>query len=175
MLLQWATLNRSEPQVRWGLQPGIDEWTVASNVSTYARGDMCGAPANASGWSDPGLLHQALLTGLQPGTRYYYIVGDPVSFCTSGLSCSALFSEVHQYCYRRHLTLFLMNSAIQKCVVNQWSYIHTQWSLLNAEQLSLQARSQYSSCSCIYCGQCQRSPEAVRWCRPMVLQRRAAF
>ena len=40
---------------------------------------MCGAPANSTGWVDPGWLNYAALTGLQPGTRYYYAVGDPVS------------------------------------------------------------------------------------------------
>ncbi len=30
---------------------------------------MCGAPANAEGWRDPGLLHSAVLSNLRPGTH----------------------------------------------------------------------------------------------------------
>ena len=40
--------------------------------------ELCGPPATTDGWMDPGLLHAAVLTGLHPGTRYYYIYGDPV-------------------------------------------------------------------------------------------------
>ena len=32
-----------------------------------------------AGWVDPGALNFAALTGLQPDTRYYYVVGDLVS------------------------------------------------------------------------------------------------
>ena len=31
-----------------------------------------------AGWVDPGALNFAAMTGLQPSTRYYYIVGDLV-------------------------------------------------------------------------------------------------
>jgi hypothetical protein len=37
---------------------------------------MCGAPANATGFIDPGMMHNALLDGLTPSTRYYYVYGD---------------------------------------------------------------------------------------------------
>ena len=34
------------------------------------------------GWSDPGLLHWAVMDNLQPGVRYMYCVGDLVGFHT---------------------------------------------------------------------------------------------
>ena len=43
---------------------------------TYNASEMCGSPATDFGYIDPGLLHQVTLTGLTPGTRYFYICGD---------------------------------------------------------------------------------------------------
>ena len=37
---------------------------------------MCGSPAIDFGYRDPGLLHKAKLTGLEPGLTYYYSCGD---------------------------------------------------------------------------------------------------
>ena len=39
---------------------------------------MCGPPATMAGWLEPGLLHRALLTDLQPDTEYWYKYGDEV-------------------------------------------------------------------------------------------------
>ncbi|EIE21772.1 Metallo-dependent phosphatase [Coccomyxa subellipsoidea C-169] len=65
------------PAVRWGGEPGSLGQENRGSFSTYTRLQMCGAPANSTGWVDPGWLNYAALTGLQPGTRYYYAVGDP--------------------------------------------------------------------------------------------------
>ena len=77
--MQWTSLDHWDPQAQWGVHSKEYIYTAPSNVTSYTRAEMCGPPANATGWSDPGLLHKALLTGLAPSTRYYYIVGDPVS------------------------------------------------------------------------------------------------
>ena len=45
---------------------------------TYTVADMCGAPANASGFVGPGALNYAIMAPLSPGARYFYRVGDPV-------------------------------------------------------------------------------------------------
>ena len=45
---------------------------------TYSADDLCGPPANIVGaqqFMDPGYIYDALLTGLEPGRRYYYRVG----------------------------------------------------------------------------------------------------
>jgi hypothetical protein len=50
----------------------------AGTTKTYTRADLCGAPANGTGYFDPGSLHTAAMTGLQPSTKYYYIYGSDV-------------------------------------------------------------------------------------------------
>ena len=80
IIAQWTTRDFGAPVVRWGLQPGgRPEHQSNGSYSTYTRLQMCGAPANSSGWVDPGALNFAAMTGLVPSTRYYYTVGDPVS------------------------------------------------------------------------------------------------
>lgn len=79
MMAQWTTLNRSIAGVRWGTQPGRYRRSALSEIKTYSREEMCGAPASTIGWLDPGIFHSALMDGLQPSTRYYYTVGDLVS------------------------------------------------------------------------------------------------
>ena len=37
---------------------------------------MCGAPANTTGWIEPGTMNYVLLTGLNTDTKYYYTFGD---------------------------------------------------------------------------------------------------
>lgn len=81
-------MNSSTPQVQWGPEPGKLPHTTPADSHTYTRGEMCGPPANSSGWMDPGLLHVAKLTGLVPGSRYYYRFGDKVrpGVCFRGLN-----------------------------------------------------------------------------------------
>lgn len=70
MRVMWTTLNASRPAVRFGTATGQLTLTAAASSSTYHREQLCGAPANADGWRDPGLLHSAVLTGLRPGTHF---------------------------------------------------------------------------------------------------------
>lgn len=53
--------------------------TAAAKSLTYTAADMCGQPANASGWRDPGYIHTATMTGLAPGETVYYSFGSPAS------------------------------------------------------------------------------------------------
>jgi hypothetical protein len=76
MMVQWVTRDRGSPGVRWGRHPGRYTASAPGDSATYARADMCGPPANASGWAEPGWLHGAVMGGLQPGQRYYYRYGD---------------------------------------------------------------------------------------------------
>lgn len=87
MLIQWTTKNSSAPEVRWGLQSGMYTAKAAASSMTYTKEDLCGAPANAQGWLDPGTLHKALMTDLQAGQRYFYVYGDE----THGFSQEASF------------------------------------------------------------------------------------
>ncbi|KAL4439452.1 hypothetical protein ABPG77_008781 [Micractinium sp. CCAP 211/92] len=77
VMAQWVTRDAgSRPSVRWGTQPSDLAATAAGRSLTYGRGDMCGPPANTTGWFEPGWLHAAAMAGLQPSTRYFYQYGD---------------------------------------------------------------------------------------------------
>ena len=97
-MVQWVTRNPgSSPRVRWsasapgsgparagGASDAVDgsggyEHSAAGLSSGYSRDDMCGAPANSTGWFEPGVLHRAVMTGLAPATLYHYQYGDVVS------------------------------------------------------------------------------------------------
>lgn len=61
-----------------------------ASTYTYTREQMCGggisfnieeadkinSDAAHIGWRDPGLLHTAVMTGLEFGQKYYYMYGD---------------------------------------------------------------------------------------------------
>lgn len=79
VMAHWVTRDAgSRPSVRWGAQPSDLAATAAGRSLTYGRGDMCGPPANTTGWFEPGWLHAAAMAGLQPSTRYFYQYGDEV-------------------------------------------------------------------------------------------------
>ena len=82
MLIQWTTKSSTAPEVKWGLSSGNYSASAAGSSITYSRGGMCGGPAAAEGWMDPGLLHQAVMTDQIPGQRYYYMYGDEVRCIT---------------------------------------------------------------------------------------------
>ena len=79
LLVQFTTRDAQQPVAKYGRKPGAPEYLVPAATATYGRADMCGAPATTLGFLDPGLLHTAALSGLEPGQRYYYSVGDAVS------------------------------------------------------------------------------------------------
>ena len=85
MSIQWSTRDAGRPEVRWGTEAG--HFTASSQGSsvTYTREDLCDAPATTTGWIDPGFTNNAIMTGLQPGTRYYYAYGDEVGRCCRAL------------------------------------------------------------------------------------------
>ncbi|KAL6786044.1 hypothetical protein ACKKBG_A01170 [Auxenochlorella protothecoides x Auxenochlorella symbiontica] len=76
MLVQWTTRDVGEPFVRFGTAPDDLRFAIPATTETYSRREMCGAPASGAGWLDPGALHTAVMAGLTPDTRYYYVVGD---------------------------------------------------------------------------------------------------
>jgi hypothetical protein len=64
--------------VRYGLAGRREEeWEeVPAEARTYEQRHMCDYPANDSvGWRHPGFVFDAVMKGLQPGTRYFYKVG----------------------------------------------------------------------------------------------------
>lgn len=98
MLVQWTTNNSSSPEVKWGSQPGIYPYSAAASSLTYTEAELCGPPANAQGWLDPGTFHKAVMTDLQAGQRYYYIYGDEVScYASAGLTCPIFLLFLHLF------------------------------------------------------------------------------
>ncbi len=68
--------RNNSPTVRWGLASGNYPYSATGSSSTYARGDMCDAPANTTAaFRDPGMIHEITLSQLEGGQRYYYQFG----------------------------------------------------------------------------------------------------
>ena len=65
-------------QVEWGLSSGAYTSTSSATTLSYARTDMCGGPVNGTGWFPSGSLHTAVMSGLQPATKYFYRYGSAV-------------------------------------------------------------------------------------------------
>ena len=86
MRVSWTSAQDADAAghvVQWGAAPfKLDRVTPASSTHTYASTDLCGFPANASGFHAPGYFHEALLElaeDHQPGpppSRLYYRVGS---------------------------------------------------------------------------------------------------
>jgi hypothetical protein len=71
------------PQLSWGLDAAASAFFPPVASAALARSDLCGAPANASGWLDLGLTHSALLHLRLAGTprpaHMYYRLRDAAS------------------------------------------------------------------------------------------------
>lgn len=78
MRVTWLSQHEGTPFVRYGLAEDELDVQVGANISTYTSADMCGAPANSTGWKKPGMINSGVMTDLEPNTRYYYVVGDQV-------------------------------------------------------------------------------------------------
>ena len=80
MRVSWNTRDAIQPCVVWG-EVGSDITTTTYAVSTtFGKSDLCGHPAIQLGYRDPGLMHTAVLEGLQPSTQYWYQFGDEYGF-----------------------------------------------------------------------------------------------
>ncbi|KAG8661664.1 probable inactive purple acid phosphatase 2 [Manihot esculenta] len=77
MRVMFVVGDKEERKVKWGQVDG--EWSrvTVARVVRYEREDLCDAPANGSiGWRDPGWIHDAVMSDLKNGVRYYYQVGS---------------------------------------------------------------------------------------------------
>ncbi|OWM90033.1 hypothetical protein CDL15_Pgr026946 [Punica granatum] len=74
MRASWISGDGEAQQVQYG-----DGKSETSQVATFSQDDMCSkaipSPAKDFGWHDPGYIHSAVLTGLQPSTSYSYKFG----------------------------------------------------------------------------------------------------
>ena len=73
--------SSERPLLRWGTTSGILNTTVIATTSRVERHQMCGSPANSTGWRDGGLIHTALLSGMIElgGKSFFYIFGDDLT------------------------------------------------------------------------------------------------
>lgn len=76
MRLTWISGDKKPQQVRYG-----NGKSQPSQVTTFSQDDMCSSifvpsPAKDFGWHDPGYIHTAVMTGLQPSTTSYYSYGS---------------------------------------------------------------------------------------------------
>ncbi|WKA02221.1 hypothetical protein VitviT2T_020435 [Vitis vinifera] len=73
MRLTWVSGDKEPQLVQY---EGKSE---QSEVTTFTREDMCGSakitPAKDFGWHDPGYIHSAMMTGLQPSRNFSYRYG----------------------------------------------------------------------------------------------------
>ena len=65
----------SPPFVRYGVNKSL-LLSAKAISTTYHADELCGFPANSIGFREPGYIHNALLTGLEPSTFYYYRFGS---------------------------------------------------------------------------------------------------
>lgn len=68
--------DRRQQQVQYG-----GGKSATSQVATFTQNDMCSSPllpspAKDFGWHDPGYIHTAVMTGLQPSQSYTYRYGS---------------------------------------------------------------------------------------------------
>jgi hypothetical protein len=77
--VSWTTRYDEVQAVKWGQSATALSMRTAASSTTYTAADLCGPPANASGWHEPGFLHEALLH-LPPSAAahslFYYAVGS---------------------------------------------------------------------------------------------------
>lgn len=87
--LLWSSKTSSEPTLKYGTTKGGPYTTVtAASTESISIDQMCGSPANTTGWFDMGLVHKAYFNGLTalPSQKVYYVFGD---------EASDLYSEEH--------------------------------------------------------------------------------
>ncbi|XP_068661164.1 probable inactive purple acid phosphatase 27 [Aristolochia californica] len=75
MRLTWISGDKTPQQVQFA-----DGKSETSQVATFTQDDMCSSPltspAKDFGWHDPGYVHSAIMTGLDPSTTYSYRYGS---------------------------------------------------------------------------------------------------
>ncbi|KAJ9190600.1 hypothetical protein P3X46_001785 [Hevea brasiliensis] len=75
MRVTWVSGSKEPQQVQYG-----NGKTLTSQVTTFSQEDMCSSlvpsPAKDFGWHDPGYIHSAIMTGLNPSSKFSYRYGS---------------------------------------------------------------------------------------------------
>ncbi|XP_068710159.1 uncharacterized protein [Montipora foliosa] len=75
MRVMWVSGTDDGPVVHYGKDASMG-FKANGTSKTYNKNDMCGPPASTDGFSDPGYIHDVLLTGLSPSSQYFYSYGS---------------------------------------------------------------------------------------------------
>ena len=77
MQVSWNAKSRDpSARVRYGTASGSYTEVAIANAHTYEKSQLCGGPANADGWIEPGWFYDAVVANLTvPGQRIYYVYG----------------------------------------------------------------------------------------------------
>ncbi|KAI3928216.1 hypothetical protein MKW98_023817 [Papaver atlanticum] len=74
MKLTWLSGDKEPQQVQYG-----DGNSHALDANAFTQKEMCKSPIKSPsidfGWHDPGYIHSAVMTDLQPSTTYSYRYG----------------------------------------------------------------------------------------------------
>lgn len=84
--VMFVTRDPLRSQVRFGEDGDELGNTVDATSVTYSQIDMCDEPASSYGWRSPGYIHNVVMGGLNPGSRYFYRVGSNVGGWSSTYS-----------------------------------------------------------------------------------------
>ncbi|KAG8656700.1 hypothetical protein MANES_04G164100v8 [Manihot esculenta] len=75
MRVTWVSGSNEPQYVQYG-----NGKTLTSIVTTFSQEDMCSSvvpsPAKDFGWHDPGYIHSAVMTGLNPSSKFSYRYGS---------------------------------------------------------------------------------------------------
>ena len=81
MRVSWTSAQPDGPhQVQYGYSATALDNVAQATTHTYTRGDLCGFPANESGYHDPGYHHETVLSlrrDRPSGDVVYYRAGSP--------------------------------------------------------------------------------------------------
>lgn len=74
----WGSAYSTTPKLKWGTTNGTYPNVIDAVNSQINREDLCGAPANETGWRDFGLIHTTQFIGMKAlaNQDIYYIFGD---------------------------------------------------------------------------------------------------
>ncbi|WVZ65481.1 hypothetical protein U9M48_014836 [Paspalum notatum var. saurae] len=78
MAVTWTSgynINEAYPFVEWKMKGEESSKRTPAGTLTYTRRQLCGKPANAEGYRDPGFIHTAFLKELWPNREYSYQIG----------------------------------------------------------------------------------------------------
>lgn len=76
----WSGYNSTQPTLRWGTSPNNYIHTFAASNFTIERSQLCGGPANSTGFRDLGVIYTAEFVGIETyglsNQDIYYVFGD---------------------------------------------------------------------------------------------------